>query len=121
MSPEKKIILVVEDEPLLRITAMDLVESCGFEALEATDSSEAMAILEKRGDVSIVFTDVSMPPGRDGTVLAAEVRERWPHVHVVITSGALSKTSGRIPRDTIFFAKPYNDQRVAEVFRSLAS
>lgn len=117
---EKKAILVVEDEPILRMTAVDLVESCGFEALEAIDSAGAMAILEKRGDVSIVFTDIEMPPGKDGTVLAAEVHERWPHVHVVITSGVQS-VSRRVPQGAIFFAKPYNDQSVAAVFRSLTA
>jgi len=83
----KGIVLVVEDEPLLRLLAVDLVEEAGFEAVEAVDADQAVAILEPRNDIRIVFTDIDMPGSMDGMKLAAAVRDRWPPIEIIIVSG----------------------------------
>lgn len=77
------IVLVVEDEPLLRMAAIDMVESAGFEAVEAADATQAVEILQSRMDICIVFTDIDMPRGIDGLRLAALIRDRWPPIHVI--------------------------------------
>lgn len=80
-------VLVVEDEPILRMAALDMVESAGFEAIKATDATDAIRILEWRPDICIVFMDVDMPHGVDGLKLAVLVRKRWPPIHIIVTSG----------------------------------
>jgi CheY-like chemotaxis protein len=78
MTTANPAILVVEDELLLRLMAVDIVETAGFEALSAGTADEALAILEARADVRLVFTDVQMPGSMDGLRLAHAVRDRWP-------------------------------------------
>ena len=78
MTTANPAILVVEDELLLRLMAVDNVETAGFEALSAGTADEALAILEARADVRLVFTDVQMPGSMDGLRLAHAVRDRWP-------------------------------------------
>lgn len=68
--PPRQVVLIVEDEPLLRMMAIDLVDDAGFEAVEACDAEEAIEILEARKDIRIVFTDVDIPGGMDGLMLA---------------------------------------------------
>jgi CheY-like chemotaxis protein len=63
-------VLVVEDEALLRMAAVEMVAEAGFEALEAANATEAMEILERRLDIRIVFSDIDMPRGIDGMKLA---------------------------------------------------
>lgn len=82
----RKVVLVVEDEPILRMTAVDMVEDAGFEAVEAADATEAIRILERRLDIRIVFTDIDMPRGIDGMKLAALIRDRWPPIEIILTS-----------------------------------
>ncbi|RZL18054.1 MAG: response regulator, partial [Sphingomonas sp.] len=65
-SADRSIILVVEDEPLLRMFASDMVEDAGYSVVEAANATEAVSILEKRTDIRIVFTDIDMPHGIDG-------------------------------------------------------
>ena len=86
--PEKKpVVLVVEDESLVRWTAMNIVEQAGFEAIGASDADEAICVLESRTDVRAVFTDVQMPGLIDGLRLAQVVKDRWPPVALIVTSG----------------------------------
>ena len=79
-SGQKAVVLVVEDEPLLRMAATCLVEDAGFEAIEASNADEAILILEARTDIHIVFTDIDMPGSMDGLKLAEAVRGRWPPI-----------------------------------------
>jgi CheY-like chemotaxis protein len=87
MTTEKPVILVVEDEILVRLTAVAIAEDAGFEVLSATTADEALSILEARTDVRLVFTDVQMPGSMDGLRLAHAVRDRWPPVELIVTSG----------------------------------
>lgn len=96
------VILVVEDEPLLRLSAMDMIEDVGFEVVCASNSIEAIAILERRPDIRIVFTDVDMPGGIDGVRLAALVRDRWPPIKIIVISGYRHVTAAMLPEAAVF-------------------
>jgi len=111
------VVLVVEDEPLLRLAAIDLVENAGFTAIPASDATEAVEILEYRTDIRLVFTDVDMPRGVDGMKLAAIIRDRWPPIKVIIVSGYLDDPGDRIPAETVFFSKPYREEEVVHALR----
>lgn len=114
----RKVVLVVEDEPILRMMAVDMVEDAGFIALEAADADEAIRILEARDDIRILFTDIDMPPGSmDGIKLAAAVRDRWPPVEIIVTSGHVARAEANLPERGLFFAKPYNPDDVAAALR----
>ena len=113
--------LVVEDDPLLRIAAVDLVEDAGFEAVEATDATQAVRILEERTDIRIVFSDIDMPRGLDGMRLAALIRRRWPPIELILTSGKLHPRPEEMPERGVFLSKPYREQDVvAELWRMSA-
>ena len=118
--PSKTIVLVVEDEPIQRLMAVTVVEDAGFEAIEAGNADEAISILESRNDIRIVFTDVDMPGGMDGMKLAACIRDRWPPVQIVVTSGYLAGKDVALPARSLFFPKPYSAPAVAEALRRMA-
>ncbi len=115
------VVLIVEDEPFVRICAVDTVEMAGFEALEAENADEAVRILESRSDVRIVFTDIEMPGSMDGLTLAAAVRGRWPPIEIVVTSGRRAVAKSKLPERGLFISKPYNPDRLVETFRRLAA
>src|SRR5438445_12768244 len=81
------VVLVVEDEMLLRMRAVDMVEDAGFTSVEAVDADEAVAILESRSDIALLFTDIQMPGSMDGLVLAHAVHDRWPPIQILLVSG----------------------------------
>ena len=114
-------ILVVEDEPLLRMAAVDMIEAEGFEAIEAADATEAIAILETRPDITIVFTDIDMPRGMDGMKLAALIRDHWPPIHLIITSGHMTPARTSLPENSVFFSKPYRERDVIAQMRRMAA
>ncbi|MCQ1765815.1 response regulator [Neorhizobium galegae] len=118
--PRKQAVLVVEDEPLLRMMAMDLVEEAGFHAVEAADADEAVAILETRTDIRIVFTDIDMPGSMNGIKLAAAVRDRWPPIEIIIVSGLVRLSEGDMPERSVFFSKPYDWQKVTATLHRMA-
>lgn len=119
--PDRKAVLVVEDEPLLRMMAMDMVQEGGFEPVEARDADEAIAILEARTDITIVFTDVDMPGSMNGLRLAAAIRDRWPPIEIVITSGHFRLDDSSIPARTVFFPKPYDHAEVVATLKWMAT
>jgi len=114
-------ILVVEDEPLLRMLAVDLVEEAGFEPLEAGSADEAVGLLERIPNVVILLTDIDMPGGMDGLRLAAAVRDRWPPIHIVVVSGKQKPSPEELPDNALFFPKPYDVTKMADMLRSLAA
>ncbi len=118
---ESAIVLVVEDEPLLRMMAVDLVEGAGFEAVEASDADEATRILETRTDIRIVFTDIDMPGSMDGLKLAASIRGRWPPIEIIVTSGQHAAQNVTLPTRCVFFSKPYDRRAVAATIRRMAA
>jgi CheY-like chemotaxis protein len=100
------VVLVVEDEMLLRMRAVDMVEDAGFTSVEAIDADQAIAILESRSDIALLFTDIQMPGRMDGLALAHVVHERWPPIKIILVSGQLKLASIEIPADSHFFGKP---------------
>ena len=92
------VVLVVEDEPLLLLLAGTLVEEAGQQPLYAGNADEAVAILEARPDIRIVFTDVEMPGSMDGIKLAAAIRNRWPPIQIVVVSGHSAVAPRHSPR-----------------------
>jgi CheY-like chemotaxis protein len=117
----RMVVLVVEDEPVLRMMAIDMVEDAGFEAVEAADAIEAIGILEARPDIRLVFTDIDMPRGMDGIRLAAAIRDRWPPIQIILTSGKYSEEQANLPTPTSFFPKPYLQERVVAEMRRLTA
>ena len=118
--PAKLIVLVVEDEPLLLMLAVGIVEDAGFEALTAVNADDAIDLLVKRTDVRIVFTDIDMPGSMDGMKLAAAVRDRWPPIEIIITSGLCVPAKADMPARGHFFPKPYNADRVTAMLHKMA-
>src|ERR1700686_4176577 len=109
-------ILVVEDEMLLRMRAVDIVEDAGFTPIEAVNADEALAILESRSDIELLFTDIQMPGTMDGLRLAHAVHERWPSIKIILVSGKLVPTDAEKPVDSRFFGKPLEvKQMIAEM------
>jgi CheY-like chemotaxis protein len=100
------VVLVVEDEMLLRMWAVDMVEDAGFTSVEAVNADEAVAILESRSDIALLFTDIQMPGSMDGLKLAYAVHERWPPIKIILVSGQLRLANIDIPTDSRFFGKP---------------
>jgi two-component sensor histidine kinase len=99
-------VLVVEDEMVLRMRAMDIVEDAGFTAVEAVNADEALAILESRSDISLLFSDIQMPGSMDGLKLAYAVHERWPSIKIILVSGHVKLSDTEKPTDSRFFGKP---------------
>jgi CheY-like chemotaxis protein len=109
--------LVVEDEFFSRLHAVNLVEDAGYEAVEASNAEEAIAILEARKDIRIVFTDVDMPGTMDGLKLAQAIRTRWPPIELIVTSGHFDLSDDDMPERGRFFPKPYRDQEIISALR----
>jgi CheY-like chemotaxis protein len=115
----RPVILVVEDEFLLRMDAAAMVASAGFAVVEAGNADEAIEILETRSDIAVVFTDIQMPGAMDGLRLARAVRGRWPPIKIVATSGHLTVTDTDLPEGGRFLPKPYSAIEVTCVLREV--
>jgi CheY-like chemotaxis protein len=110
------IVLVVEDDMMLRMRAVDMVEDAGYVPVEAVDADEAFAILQARSDIALLFTDIQMPGSMDGLQLAHVVHDRWPLLKIILVSGQLELSGIQIPRDSRFFGKPLvSGQMIAEM------
>ncbi|MDB5546273.1 MAG: signal transduction histidine kinase [Hyphomicrobiales bacterium] len=110
------VVLVVEDDLVLRMRAVDVVEDAGFTPVEAVNADEAMTILESRRDISLLFTDIHMPGTMDGLKLAHAVHGRWPHIKIILVSGQAAVTDADKPRDSRFFGKPVTiEKMIAEL------
>jgi CheY-like chemotaxis protein len=118
-SVSRTVVLVVEDEMLLRLRAVDMVEDAGFASVEAVDADEAVAILESRSDIALLFTDIQMPGSIDGLKLAHAVHERWPPIKIILVSGQLQRENIDIPADSRFFGKPLEDKEIIAEMRNM--
>jgi two-component sensor histidine kinase/CheY-like chemotaxis protein len=109
-------VLVVEDEMVLRMRAVDIVEDAGFTAVEAVNADEALSILESRSDISLLFSDIQMPGSMDGLMLAHAVHDRWPAIKIILVSGQVKVGDADKPADSRFFGKPLAvKQMIAEL------
>ena len=99
-------VLVVEDEMMLRMRAVDIVEDAGFMPVEAVNADDALAILETRSDIDLLFTDIQMPGSMDGLKLAHAVHARWPSIKIMLVSGQVTPTEAERPVNSRFYGKP---------------
>lgn len=109
-------VLVVEDEILVRNFLQVELQEAGYAVILAQNADAAIAILEVRTDIQLVFTDIDMPGSMDGLKLAAYVRDRWPPIHIIITTG--KDRPREMPADALFIPKPYLGQTVIDAVRT---
>ena len=120
LSKQSDVVLVVEDDFLIRMNAADMVRDMGFDVLEAANADEAVKLLETMPEITVVFTDIQMPGSMDGLRLAEVIRHRWPPVLLLITSGQVSPVADDIPRGARFITKPYHPTQVHDQLQMLA-
>jgi len=114
-------VLVVEDEALIRMDIADQLEREGFVVFEAANADQAIAVLDAQPSVRIMFTDIDMPGSMDGLKLAAAVRDRFPPVQIIVTSGHRMVEISEMPDGSVFFGKPYHHEAVMASMRQLLS
>lgn len=112
-------VLVVEDEVLIRMSIADSIAEAGFTVYEAANADQAIRLMEAHSDIRLLFTDVDMPGSMDGLRLAAAVRDRWPPVKILITSGHIRIRAEELPVEGRFFAKPYDPAQVVSAMQDL--
>lgn len=113
-------VLVVEDEPLIRMDAVAMIEDAGFRAYEAGAADKAIAILEAHVDIGILFTDIELPGPMDGLGLALYVRDHRPSVFIIFASGAVGVDETAFPVGSLFFPKPYPAQTIIDALQKMA-
>jgi len=116
---KRPVVLIVEDEFLLRMHAVDMIQGAGFDVVEAANADQAIEVLEARRDITVVFTDIQMLGSMDGLKLAQAIRGRWPPIKIVATSGHVNVTETDLPDGGRFLPKPYSPHQVAGVLREL--
>lgn len=119
MPEQKAVVLIVEDEPLIRFTTLDALEEVGHVVLEAANADEALVLLRSRTDVDVVFTDVNMAGSMDGIQLAQRVRALRPETGIIITSGVVRLDPMLLPAGTRFLPKPYRHDMVLSAIHTL--
>ncbi len=112
------IILVVEDDPLLSLDISDALEGESYDVIAVANADEAIKVLESRNDIPTIFTDIDLPGSMDGLKLAAAVRDRWPPVHIIVTTGMRAPHRDQMPANSMFIAKPYRSAEIIEAVRS---
>jgi CheY-like chemotaxis protein len=112
-------VLIVEDEPLIRLGLATAVEEAGYDVVEAANASEALRRLEADQDIRLLLTDVDMPGGMDGIALAHYVRDRWPPVRLIVISGKVGVKPGQLPSGARFVSKPYQEPALLSIMQTL--
>jgi CheY-like chemotaxis protein len=115
----RDLVLVVEDEALIRMNSADVIRDLGFEVMEAADADHAVLLLESVPEITVLFTDIQMPGTMDGLLLAAVVKDRWPPIGLLITSGKGSPPTADIPAGAQFISKPYSPLELKDQLYSL--
>lgn len=119
--PARYAVLIVEDDALVRAEAVDLCEEAGFTAYEAKNADQAIRMLERHSEIRVLFTDVEMPGTMDGLKLARAVRDRWPPVSIIVTSGRVKVGAADMPENGLFFAKPYPPKGIIKALNDIAA
>lgn len=115
----REVVLVVEDEALVRMSAVEMIQAAGFDVVEAVNADHAVQILERRADIRLIFTDIDMPGSMDGLRLAHLVKHRWPPIKIIATSGYTKPRDSELPEGSRFLAKPYAATGLATSIREL--
>jgi CheY-like chemotaxis protein len=119
MAMPSPVILIVEDEFLLRMDSAEMIGKAGFEVVQAANADEAIEILIARSDIHVVFTDIQMPGTMDGLKLARFGRDRWPPIKIVATSGLVRVGKNDLPEGGVFLPKPYRGDDLVAALREL--
>jgi CheY-like chemotaxis protein len=114
------VLLIVEDEFLVRIVAVQIAEEAGFSVLQAADADEAIRVLQGRSDIRVVLTDIEMPGSMDGLELAQAIRHRWPPIDVVLTSGKMRPAADELPERSHFLPKPYDASELVGLLQDIS-
>jgi CheY-like chemotaxis protein len=117
MRAARPVILIVEDDTMLRMDAVAMIEAEGFQAIEATNADDAITLLETRADIAVIFTDIQMPGSMDGLKLAAAVNDRWPPIKIIATSGLARVSTSDLPEGGRFIPKPYTGFQISSIIR----
>ena len=115
----KTVVLVVDDEFLVRVVAVELLEEAGFKVIEAMNGDEAIRLLDAHPEVTVLFTDINMPGSLDGLELARRVHAAKPEVQIILTSGRVRLDSSMTPSGGAFVGKPYASQDVIRLIRTV--
>ena len=118
-SPSGNVVLVVEDEVLIREDVIDVLEQEGFRVARASNVQEALSVLDQRRDVNAVFTDIQMPGRLDGLDLAHHLAADRPGIAVLVTSGRSFAAPTDLPDSSRFIPKPYMPRDVARMLRQM--
>ncbi|WP_264051052.1 response regulator [Methylobacterium flocculans] len=113
-APEDSVILVVEDDDLVRLMAVEMLEDAGYDVVEARHADEAWLVLHQRSDIGVVFSDVDMPGTMCGVMLAERVSDAWPDIRIILTSGRQRFADRAVPDHGLFVAKPYSVSQVID-------
>jgi two-component system, response regulator PdtaR len=119
MSKSRPTVLIVEDEFIIALGAAEFLQSAGYDTVETSNADDAVAVLESGREIEAVFTDIRMPGSMDGLALAWCVRDRWPPVKIIVTSGHHTIREGDLPEGGKFIPKPYSDRAVAAALSDL--
>jgi len=109
------VILVVDDEAIIRMNAADMLADEGFATIEAGGAEDAMAEIVRHPEISVLFTDINMPGRFDGLELAHRVHAYRPDIRLILTSGRNPPAPGEIPDDGRFLSKPYDQASLARL------
>jgi CheY-like chemotaxis protein len=112
-------VLVVEDEPLIRMDVVGDLEQAGFNVLEAGNGDEAISLLRSHPEIQALITDIEMPGSMNGLILAATVHDRWPPIKIIVTSGRVLVRKRDLPEDALFVPKPYDNSQVISTLREM--
>ena len=118
---QEPIALVVDDEPLIRMDACDIISDAGYRVIEATTADQAFEYLQQHSGLHLVFTDVQMPGEMSGFGLAQQVAARWPHISVVVASGAAQPEPGQLPETARFINKPFTADVVLDTLQQISA
>jgi len=113
-------VLVVEDEPIIRMNAVAMIEEAGYDVIEASNADDAILLLETRPEIRVVFSDIEMPGSMNGLNLIHAVRRRWPRVVLILASGRISPLVGEMPSETVLLRKPCAEHDIINVIRKAA-
>jgi two-component system, response regulator PdtaR len=114
-------VLVVDDEALIRMAMLDIVEEAGYSAVEAADAEEAIIMLERCPHIVAVLTDINMPGTMDGLQLSRMIRDRWPQIGLVVTSGRYVAKAAQMPDGVHFIPKPYTPGEIVAALQDCAA
>ena len=114
------VVVIAEDEGLLRMLAVEVLQDEGFVTLTAEDAVTAIDVFKSRQQaIDVLLTDIRMPGAMDGLELAHRVREHWPWVVIIIASGNVFLRQDQLPEGARFFPKPYDMHRIVDVIRQM--